>query len=164
MTFRVLRLDETDFLKEMFYEALYVPEGHPPYPKSVVDKPELVKYTKDWGTGNHDIAIVAEQNGKLVGAIWGRTFQPPEAGYGFVDEHTPEISMAVKKDYRGNGIGAKLIDAIANAYAVKGIQALSLSVDKENRARNLYERVGFTIVEEAGTAVTMKKTLQLNKD
>ena len=46
-------------------------------------------------------ALVCEGHGKLVAAIWTRTLPASSPGYGFIDEHTPELSMAVKADLEG---------------------------------------------------------------
>jgi [ribosomal protein S18]-alanine N-acetyltransferase len=155
---RPVKPNEIKFLKDMLYEALYVHEGEPLLPRSIIYEPEIVKYIKDWGKP-FDCAIVAQNNNELTGAIWGRMFQLPETGYGYIDEETPEISMAVKSNYRGQGIGTKLIEAISQEYLKLNIKAISLSVDKRNKALNLYQRAGFVIVAENGTAWTMKKRL-----
>lgn len=159
ISYRTLRRGEEDFLREMFYDALYVREGQDPYPLTVIDLPELAKYTINWGKQPGDVAIVAEYKGEPIGAIWGRIFRVPDIGYGFVDEQTPEISMAVKASYRGQGIGGQLIEHIINHYKTMGVKALSLSVDKENKAKHLYERKGFSFHSNEGTAITMQNVI-----
>jgi len=159
MTYRFLQNHETPFLREMLYEALYVPKGQPPFPTSILDRPEILKYIKNWGQKLGDVAIVLGSEGELIAAIWGRRFVASEKGYGFIDEQTPEISMAVKSGFRGKGIGTKLIERISEEYQRLGYSVLSLSVDELNPAKNLYERMGFFFFEENGTAVTMKKDL-----
>ncbi|MCK4662835.1 MAG: GNAT family N-acetyltransferase [Bacteroidales bacterium] len=160
MIIREIKHKEIDFLREVLYMALYVPEGQPPFPKSVLDNPDISKYIDYWGTFPNDLALVAVFNDELIGAIWGRTFISHKVGYGFIDENTPEISMAVKEKFRNQGIGAKLIDEISKMYFSKGIKLISLSVDKRNRAKLLYVRKGFVLVKDNGTAVTMKKILK----
>ncbi|MBE9509414.1 MAG: GNAT family N-acetyltransferase [Bacteroidetes bacterium] len=157
---REIKHKEIDFLREVLYMDLYVPEGQPPFPKSVLDNPDISKYIDHWGTLPNDLALVAVFNNELIGAIWGRTFSSSIAGYGFIDENTPEISMAVKEKFRNQGIGTKLIDEISKIYFSKGIKLISLSMDKRNRAKLLYVKKGFILVENKGTAVTMKKILK----
>ena len=159
MIIREIKQNEIYFLKEMLYLALYVPEGKSPFPKSIIENPDISKYIDHWGTLPNDIALVAVFNEKLIGAVWGRTFNSLKPGYGFIDENTPEISMAVKKEFRNQGIGAKLIDEITGIYSSRGIKSISLSVDKRNRAKSLYARKGFIAVTDKDTAVTMKKIL-----
>ena len=159
MIIREIKHNEIAFLKEMLYMALYVPEGQPPFPKSILDNPDISKYINHWGTLPNDLALVAVFNDELIGAIWGRTFSKSNAGFGFIDENTPEICMAVKEKFRNRGIGAKLIDEISKIYFSKGIKSISLSVDKQNRAKLLYLRNGFIIVKDEGADFTMKKNI-----
>ena len=158
---REFKHNEIDFLREMLYLALYVPEGESQFPKSILDNPDISKYIDHWGTYSNDLAIVAVLNEKLIGAVWGRTFNSLKPGYGFIDEKTPEISMAVKDEFRNQRIGTKLIDEITMIYSSRGIKSVSLSVDKRNRAKSLYEKKGFIVVADKGTAVTMEKILKL---
>ena len=67
--------------------------------------------------------------------------------------------MAVKTDFRNNGIGTLMIKAIASEYKKIGVKQLSLSVDKANTASRLYKRLGCKIVKETDTSFTMKKIL-----
>jgi GNAT superfamily N-acetyltransferase len=159
MIYRKINISEIKFLKVMLYEALFVPDGEPQFPKSIVDNPNISKYIDHWGEFPNDYAIVAENNKKLVGAIWGRIFKLPKVGYGFINEETPEISMAVVKEYRNRGIGTKLIEKISQYYLKQNMKAISLSVDKRSKAKELYLRNGFEIISDAGTAFTMKKEL-----
>ena len=95
MIIREIKQNEIYFLKEMLYLALYVPEGKSPFPKSIIENPDISKYIDHWGTLPNDIALVAVFNEKLIGAVWGRTFNSLKPGYGFIDENTPEISIGV---------------------------------------------------------------------
>ncbi|VAW23323.1 hypothetical protein MNBD_ALPHA11-2358, partial [hydrothermal vent metagenome] len=61
--------------------------------------------------------------------------------------------IAVTPDQRGNGIGSKLLDAIADHARQNGYKIVRLDViDNNPRARALYERKGFELirVEEMG--------------
>ncbi|MGD1894805.1 MAG: GNAT family N-acetyltransferase [Cyclobacteriaceae bacterium] len=160
VTIRKLQDDEQPFLAEMLYEALFVPEGQEKFPQEIIQDPILAKYIDNWGKDALDIALVAEEAGKLIGAIWGRKFTQDNPGFGFVDENTPELSMAIKEEWRGEGIGTTLIRDIARSYQQVGIKALSLSVDKKNRAYTLYQRMGCEVVAETDTSVVMKKDLK----
>lgn len=42
--FREIKQNEIYFLREMLYLALYVPEGESPFPKSILDNPDISKY------------------------------------------------------------------------------------------------------------------------
>lgn len=161
MIIREIKHNEIGFLREILYLALYVPEGQPPFPKSILDHPDISKYIENWGTLKNDLALVAVINNEPIGAIWGRTFSKSNTGFGFIDEKTPEICMAVKEKFRNLGIGTKLIDEISKIYFSKGIKSVSLSVDKQNRASLLYKRMGFFVVgEDEDKDFIMKKTLK----
>lgn len=155
MTIRKIRESEIPFLSDMLYEAIYLPEGHEPLPREVLQDKSLARYIEDWGRDEYDIALVAEMDRRLVGAIWGRRWMEGNQGYGFVDVGTPEISMAVKSGYRNKGLGTDMIMAIAAEYKKAGCKQLSLSVDKANDACRLYIRLGFKAVEETDTSWTM---------
>ena len=157
--YRRIKKEEYQFLEEMLYEALFVPPGQPKFPKSIIENPDIKKYIENWNQQEDDLAIIGVKNDELIGAIWGRKFKKEKKGYGFIDEHTPEISMAVRLEYRNQGIGTSLINQIENRYLEIGISKLSLSVDKLNPAKNLYERCGYTLFEEQETAITMFKQI-----
>ena len=160
MTIRKIKTNETDFLADMLYEALFIPEGHAALPKAVIRDKSLSKYIENWGKDKYDIALVAVMDSRLMGAIWGRLLTGENKGFGFIDDNTPELSMAVKPEYRNKGIGTDMIKAIASEYKSIGVSQLSLSVDKANDASRLYKRLGCEIVEETQTSWTMKKTLE----
>ena len=52
--------------------------------------------------------------------------------------------LAVRPEYRGQGIGRQLIEAVADAAHARGCCKLTLEVRDDNHiARGLYERCGF---------------------
>lgn len=156
---RPLQKGEEWILREMLYEAIFIPAAEKPLPKSVVDLPELAKYIAHFGRKG-DICYVGEEKGALVGAIWSRLFNKERKGYGFIDEQIPEISMAVKPAFQGKGIGIKLMEALLQALHQQGYEQLSLSVDMRNRAVGLYKKMGFEVVAQIGSAYTMVKQIK----
>ena len=132
----------------MLYTALYVGEGDDPFPTDIVDQPVWSKWYRDWGrTG--DLAFVAEAGNSLAGACWSRLFTSADPGYGYIADDIPELTIALREDYRGAGIGTALLQAMINAISANGHRGLSLSIDGRNHgAQRLYERHGFKIVKE----------------
>lgn len=116
MTISKLKISESDFLADMLYEAIFIPEASDPLPKEVIKDIPLSKYIENWGKDKFDIALVMEVGNQLIGAIWGRLLTGENKGFGYLDETIPELSMAVKKENRSQGIGTKLIMAIAAEY------------------------------------------------
>ena len=162
ISYRPIRKSEHGFLRDMLYEALFVPVGEERHPKAIVDLSEISKYVSDWNPAAGDVAIVALVDGKLVGAIWARSFSPENKGYGYVSPETPEISMASQEAFRNRGIGTELLKQIVLTCRQQGVERISLSVDKRNPARQLYLRNGFEFYEDAGTALTMVKVIAVS--
>ncbi len=141
------------FLWQMLYQAVYVPPGQPPPPPDVVRRPELSRYVTDWGEPD-DLGVVAESDGQPVGAAWLRCLRGERRGYGYVDDRTPELTIAVLPEYRGRSIGGQLLTRLL-AEASHRFPAVSLSVISGNPARRLYERHGFTVHADNGGSLTM---------
>lgn len=139
---REIHQSEISFLDEMLYEAIFIPKGVEKLPKDIIKQPKLSRYIKDFGQSN-DICLVAEIQGKLIGAIWTRIFNENEKGYGFVNAETPELSMAVFEQYRHKGIGTLLLKEMIRKLTEQKNSQVSLSVDIENYAYDFYKRNGF---------------------
>ncbi|MCH9817187.1 MAG: GNAT family N-acetyltransferase [Actinomycetia bacterium] len=137
--------------REMQYEALFVPPGGAPFPAAIVDQPEIAHYYRNFGASPTDVGrIAASESGLPLGAAWVRLLTGADAGFGHVDDHTPELVIAVTAARRNRGLGAALlIDLLAE------VSRCSLSVDARNPAVRLYERVGFTGVATGSDALTM---------
>jgi ribosomal protein S18 acetylase RimI-like enzyme len=150
---------DQDFISEMSYHAIFIPPGSKPLPETIIHHLDLVKYHQHWGRGDDFglAAVEAESNNK-IGAVWIRRFTADHKGYGYIDDHTPELSIAVLPSYRGKGIGSMLLREIIKAVKNK-YKALSLSVATANPAVALYKRFGFTIVSEMNETLTMKINL-----
>jgi ribosomal protein S18 acetylase RimI-like enzyme len=161
MRYRIRPLTNEDepFLWEMLYQALYVPAGEPPFPPEIVRQPEISRYVAGWGRAD-DAGFVAllEESFEPVGAVWIRLLKGADKGYGYVDDATPELTIALRPAARGQGVGTQLLLSMLAAARDK-YSALSLSVSVENPARRLYQRLGFETVEQTGAALTMKLKL-----
>lgn len=126
----------------------------------VRQQPSLARYVSEWGrTG--DVGFIAETPQEAIGAAWLRCWTGPDKGYGYVDATIPELSIAVLPSFRGQGIGTQLLQVLL-AEAQGTYTAISLSVLADNPAIRLYERLGFSPVEDidladppAGTSITM---------
>ena len=156
---RPVAIADLDFLREILYQALYVPPGHPPFPRDIVLQPELAKYVANWNL-DRDLGFVAaiEESRTLVGAAWLRLFASNNRGYGYINEHTPELTIAVLPEYRDRGIGTQLLTALF-ARAKNYYSSVSLSVSTDNPALKLYCRFGFETIDRNNTSLIMMKNL-----
>ena len=118
----------------------------------------LTRYVENWGRPG-DLALIAHETGNRVGAAWLRRFPAAEAGYGFLDEQTPELSIAVVPSRRRHGVGQELLDALLEKARAEGHQAVSLSVEQNSAAVSFYERNGFERAGESQGGLVMKRTL-----
>ena len=155
MTIREMRQSEYPLLESFLYEAIFIPVGVEPPPKSIICRPELQVYISGFGTNEHDIAFVADVDGKIVGAVWVRIMND----YGHVDDNTPSLAISLYKEYRGKGIGTALMKEMLTALKARGYKQVSLSVQKENYATKIYQKVGFQIIGENEEEYLMLKQL-----
>ena len=156
---RLLTPSDQGFLWEMLYQSLYVPEGGAAFERSILDHPDIGKYVKDWGRENDSGFVAVDENERPVGAVWLRLLKGDERGFGYVDERTPELGMAVLTEYRNQGIGTSLLSRLIEA-AENSCEAISLSVAIGNPALRLYQRLGFEVVGKHGASLTMKRNMR----
>ena len=144
MILREIKENETEILKDFLYEAIFIPEGMELPPREIIEQPELKLYYDGFGIGEADFCIVADDEGKVIGAVWTRIMND----YGHVDEETPSFAISLYKEYRGQGIGTKLMKEMLFLLKEKGYKRASLAVQKANYAVKMYENVGFKVVDE----------------
>src|SRR4026207_1787393 len=116
MNIRPATKDDLAFLRKMLYEAA---RWNPDWPREpmeeVLAEPMLLRYYQEWGRPGDggglpetdgrrgDGGAAADTGGRPVGAACYRLFTDQEPGYGFVDEKTPELSIAVVPLHRRKG-------------------------------------------------------------
>ena len=144
MIYRGLQPNEYGLLKDFLYEAIFIPEGVTPPDRSIIKQPELSLYYENFGSGQADYCIVADDNGRVVGAVWTRIMND----YGHVDNVTPSFAISLYKEYRGKGIGTELMRRMLDLLKDQGYKKASLAVQKANYAVRMYKAVGFQTVDE----------------
>jgi ribosomal protein S18 acetylase RimI-like enzyme len=158
-TIKWLTREDHALLEEFVYLAIWLPAGTPPLPREVIrTEPSLRHYWEDFGKVD-DHACHAVVEGQTVGMAWSRLLGGDHRGYGWVDDHTPEVGVSVVPELRGLGIGTRLINELLTALDEAGHKQVSLSVAKENPAVRLYRRLGFTAVGENDADFIMVKPL-----
>lgn len=152
---RKLSVGEIGLLKDFLYEAIFIPEGVEPPPRDIVEQPELRIYYEYFGRGAADHCLVAEADGHVVGAVWTRIMDD----YGHVDDETPSFAISLIPEYRGKGIGTRLMRNMLNLLKEQGFKQASLAVQKANYAVRMYKKVGFEIIDENDEEYIMVCTL-----
>lgn len=141
---RNIQPQEIPVLDDFLYEAIFIPQGVVPPPRSIIEQEDLQLYVRGFGESPHDHCLVAECDGKIVGAVWVRVMDD----YGHVDNQTPSLAISLYPDYRGQGIGTQLLHQMLELLLQKGYAQVSLSVQKENYALRMYQKAGFKIMED----------------
>ena len=140
-TIRDMRSAESPLLEDFLYEAIFLPEGTAPPPRSILNEEALRVYIREFGSRPGDVCLMAEAGGQAVGAVWARIMDD----YGHVDDETPSLAISLYPAYRGRGIGTNLLEHMLTRLRQGGYKQVSLSVQKANPAANLYRRMGFEI-------------------
>ena len=146
------------FLREMQYQALFVAPEDEPFPRAIVDEPHIARYYRGFGGQLGDVGRIADGlTGDLIGAAWVRRSTSDNPSYGYIDDTTPELGIAVAEGSRGAGIGSALLDDLLGV-----LPRCCLSVDGRNPAVRLYERSGFEVVRRDGSSLIMLRIREVS--
>lgn len=158
MNYRIREIFENEYglLENFLYEAIFVPEGDSAPPKSIVKQPELQVYLADFGKEKDDIALIAEADGKAVGAVWVRIMDD----YGHINDETPSLAVSLYKEYRRYGIGTAMMKQMLCVLRKRGYKKVSLAVQKANYAVKMYKKIGFEVTGENEEEYIMVYCLQ----
>jgi ribosomal protein S18 acetylase RimI-like enzyme len=160
---RPIQPSDQPFMREMLAQSIHLEPDNPELRYKIAALPEISHYLDGWGKP-HDHGFIAEDSatGRPLGAIWLRLFAGHERGYGYVDDHTPEVcTLCVDVLHRGCGVGTALMSALLT-YVDAHYVSVSLSCDPRNPALRLYERFGFVVTGESGTSYTLLRTRSTN--
>ena len=146
MDYKIRKINdhEIPILDEFLYEAIFLPEGEEPPSRDIIYQPDLQVYVKDFGKQKDDHCLVAEVDGKIVGAVWVRIMND----YGHIEARTPSLAISLYPKYRNHGIGTHLMQEMLQLLKDEHYTQVSLSVQKANYAYKMYKKVGFEVVKE----------------
>jgi ribosomal protein S18 acetylase RimI-like enzyme len=137
MTIEPLQNDES----ELLWEFLRIAAGEASVER-VQSDPQLARYAQNWAREG-DFGALAREGEAVIGACWARLFSLEEHGYGWISAEIPEISLAVRQEHQGRGVGRALLENITEVADALHL-SLSLSVRLENEvAQRLYRSCGF---------------------
>ena len=137
-------MDERPLLNDFLYEAIYIPDGVAPPPRSIILNDDLQVYVRDFGMQPDDRCLVAVIDERVTGAVWTRIMKD----YGHVADDIPSLAISLYKEYRNQGIGSDLLGQMLQLLRQDGYHKVSLSVQKENYAAGMYLKAGFEIWKE----------------
>ena len=156
---RQIRQDETPLLNHFLYEAIFIPEGVAAPPQSIIENDDLQVYVRNFGQEPDDRCLVAECDGKIVGAVWTRIMHD----YGHISDDTPSLAISLYKEYRNQGIGTELLERMIALLRDDGYSQVSLSVQKANYAVGMYRKAGFEVLQETDEELIMVCKLRPNR-
>ena len=144
------------FLRQMLWEAAYWRDASTRTPVAGdLDTPDLTYLLETWGRAG-DVGVLAQtEERRSLGAAWYRLWTYEQHSYGFVSPAIPELAVGVAAEARGRGVGAALVTELLRVAEERGVSGVSLSVEPENPARRLYERLMFRKVDSVGGGWTM---------
>jgi ribosomal protein S18 acetylase RimI-like enzyme len=160
---RTVTQDDVPFLWDMLYYAAHMSEESATSPEAARLDPHLNIYVKDWGRrADRGVIAYGPQGSRKLGAAWVRLLTDDKSNYGYYDDVTPELAIAVLPEVIGQGVGSALLSHLIEA--VKGeVPAIVLTVRNDNPAKHLYERFGFIMVDEVTNRVGTKSSKMLLK-
>jgi ribosomal protein S18 acetylase RimI-like enzyme len=141
---RLARPDDEPFLLEMLFYAAHMHDEPGKQPADVLSAPSLARYVAGFGRAG-DLGVLAEGDRGPAGAAWVRLLVGDDRGYGWVDDDTPELAIAVSPNALGSGVGTSLLTELLSRARAQ-YPGVSLSVRSDNPARRLYARFGFVSV------------------
>jgi RsiW-degrading membrane proteinase PrsW (M82 family)/GNAT superfamily N-acetyltransferase len=148
------------FLAAMLAEAANW-DGRRPVSAAVISQdPQAGHYLDGWQRPT-DFGVVTMDGAAPTGAAWARFLSKADAGYGYVSDSIPELTLAVARGARRRGLGTALLDALIESARELDLPGLSLSVEDGNHvARKIYEKAGFAVVGRNGDSDTLLLNLQ----
>jgi ribosomal protein S18 acetylase RimI-like enzyme len=144
ITSRAAVLEDREELEEIFLEEL---RFHKDLLPDIFNIPKEI-ITTDWLRNIIDDEnwsfLVFEYDGGLAGAIIYKVMESPEdvilkkRRFGYIEE------MIVKEEFRGRGIGKRMVEVVSEDLRSKGITDIELDVwEKNENALGFYRKNGF---------------------
>lgn len=141
---RPLLASDQQSLWHWLHLALWDPPPAPLRPIEILQHPGVRQLVEGWGRAT-DVGVVAVVGGKDAGACWMRLLD--RQSFGYVDDDTPQLGIALEPEFQRRGFGKPLMQAALAAAWQHGHRKVSLTVHPENPARFMYQACGF---REAG--------------
>lgn len=148
------------FLGDMVVEAANWRQGGVRPRHDVIAHPDHSRYLAGWmRPGDAGFVAVAER-GDAIGAAWYRMLPRTDPGFGYVGTGVPELIIGVRPIWRAHGVGRALLQRLCDHARAEGFARISLSVERDNFARQLYRSEGFAVTNAGHGRDTMVKRLR----
>lgn len=152
--------DDARILSDMLVEAANWNFARPRPRVTVLEDPAVLRYVAGWKRPGDFGCVAEDAHGAAVGACWARLFPADAPGSGFVAVGVPELTLGVNPQWRAQGVGRALLQALGREAVASGAARLSLSVDRGNFAQRLYVSEGYVTVGSRETADTMVRPVR----
>ena len=163
MDYQIAGPSHKQFMQEMLYEAVFWGPNNRPSKAKAFALPDVAKVLSAWSDRTGDTGLIAYHDKNTpVGAAWYRFWQCGDQVRGYIDDETPVLVIAVKAEFRGQGVGGALLTQLKALAFEQPLPYLSLMVSKQNPALSLYQKQGFDFYEDKGTSLLMRATLASN--
>ncbi len=150
-----LRSSESKIATDMLYYAMQLDATD----KKVQDFPALNIYYKYYGLSSKDLGLYALDGHTIAGAVWIRVLKEEDNAEAFIDANTPILQIAVKPEFRNKGIALAMMEQLF-MEAAQSFDQISLSVIKDSKIIDFYEKLGFRKVEDSdGVSPIDKKAI-----
>ena len=147
--------EEWALLPDFTYEAIFKRPEDGPVPRTVLQHPALKGVLPGLRVGGGPTAARLRWRTGPWSAPSGRAPRRATAAWTL---ETPELAMSLYPEWRGMGVGSRLLDAMLRLAEGEGWKRISLSVQLDNFARGMYLKAGFEPVEvRDGEAVMVKR-------
>jgi len=114
-----------------------------------VKKDELSKWFQEQVEDCNTQLYIAENNRKILGYLIIKVIKRPSNPFMLKQHYAYIDHMCVDSEYRGNGIGRKLISVAVGFAKDNGIGHIELDVWSKNiNAKNAYKKIGFEVSRE----------------
>lgn len=145
---RSVMQEDVPFLWDMLFHAGQLAKEGATSSEAARNNPHVRKYAEGWGRhGDTGVIAYNAESSISLGAAWLRLFAGDPSHYGYYDDRTPELAIAVQPEWAGKGVGSALLSALIEQVEHE-VPAIVLTVRNENPAKRLYEKFGFQVIGE----------------
>jgi GNAT superfamily N-acetyltransferase len=150
---------DLEHVKWALFEAVaWNPERPLPPFEFTIEHPELARYHRGWGRRG-DLGVIATDGPDVVGVALCRLFTDDDHGHGYVDDATPEVTIAVAESHRRSGLGTRLVEELERAARDAGFGRMSVSIDVGNPSLRIAERLGYQELSRDEGGIRMVRDL-----